>query len=100
LIFRVSNVVLFHKQAQLGAVIIVDLGEDVLKFLHGFIVKPDDFLFDLELLFLGGCRVFLLDLDLLSPSLLVALQAVFQHFLDKVIRAKYLASFGVFTTPV
>jgi hypothetical protein len=95
---RVLDVVLLHELAELLAVVVVDLGQDLLVLLDDGILELDNGnVLDLLLLLLG---VLLLSLDLLATGLLVALEAGLENLLDQVVGAEDLASLGVLAHPV
>ena len=95
---RVLQVVLLDELAELLAVVVVDLGEDLLVLLDDGVLELNG-LGTLGLLLLAlGVHVLLL--HLLAASLLVALEAGLENVLDEVVGAQDVAVLGVLAHPV
>ncbi|GKT53876.1 hypothetical protein ColTof3_01215 [Colletotrichum tofieldiae] len=94
---RVLEFVLLDELAELRAVVVVDLGQDLLVLLDDGIVELDGLGLCLSLLLLLGV---VLLLDLFTAGLLVALEAGLEHVLDEVIGTQDIAVLGVLAHPV
>lgn len=93
---RVLQVILLDQLAELGTVVVVDSGQNLLVLLHHGIVELDGLGLGLLLLLLG---VVLL-LHLLATSLLVTVEARLEDGLDEVVGSEDLAVLGVLAHPV
>lgn len=94
----VPHVVLLDELSELLAVVVVDLGEDLLVLLDDGVLELDGLgTLGLLLLALG---VDLLLLHLLAASLLIALEAGLENVLDEVVGAQNIAVLGVLAHPV
>ncbi|KAF3806253.1 putative glycine--tRNA ligase [Colletotrichum gloeosporioides] len=94
---RVPEVVLLDQLAELLAVVVVDLGQDLVVLLDEGVVELDG---DGLLLPLGLLLGVILFLDLLAAGLLVAPEAGLEHILDEVVGTQDIAVLGVLAHPV
>ncbi|GKT46694.1 uncharacterized protein ColSpa_06875 [Colletotrichum spaethianum] len=94
---RVLEVVLLNELAEFRAVVVVDLGQNLLVLLDDGVVELDGLSLCLSLLLLLGV---VLLLNLFAAGLLVALEAGLEYVLDEVVGTQDVAVLGILAHPV